>query len=131
MDEDAWRDGEPVPVLLRALPFPEPDRIVSFVHTAPQLLTSLPEYVDYRGSLRSFESLAAFAEVTEPTPTVLPDPPLQPQRPGEPPAVDIPEPPDPAEPWEQPEPPQSPTPRPPALPPDDDNYRPGYLRACA
>ena len=59
--------------------------------------------------------------MSEPTPTVLPDPPLEPRRPGEPATVDIPEPPNPAEPWDQPEPPQPPTPRPPVLPPDDDN----------
>ena len=59
--------------------------------------------------------------MTEPTPTVLPDPPLEPRRPGEPPTVDIPEPPDPAEPWNEPERPEPPTPhRPPELPPDDD-----------
>ena len=62
----------------------------------------------------------AHVAMTEPTPTVLPDPPLQPRRPGEPPVVDIPEPPDPPEPWNDPEPPEPPTPRPPELPPDDD-----------
>jgi hypothetical protein len=58
--------------------------------------------------------------MSEPTPTVLPDPPLEPRRPGEPPSVDIPEPPDPSEPWNDPEPPEPPTPRPPELPPDGD-----------
>ena len=46
--------------------------------------------------------------VSEPTPTVLPDPPLEPRRPDEPPTVDIPQPPDPAEPWNEPEPPEPP-----------------------
>jgi predicted permease len=48
-------------VLLRPLPYPDPDRVVSFTHEPPQLLTSLPEYIDYRTNLRSFESLAVFA----------------------------------------------------------------------
>ena len=68
------------------------------------------------GSRANYSHIA----MTEPTPTVLPDPPLEPRRPGEPPAVDIPEPPDPAEPWNEPELPEPPTPRPPELPPDDD-----------
>ena len=62
----------------------------------------------------------SYVAMTEPTPTVLPDPPLEPRRPGEPPTVDIPEPPDPGEPWNDPEPSEPPTPRPPELPPHDD-----------
>ena len=71
--------------------------------------------------------------MSEPTPTVLPDPPLEPRRPGEAPTVDIPEPPDPAEPWNEPEPPEPPEPgHPPELPPDDDlsNGR-GYALGCS
>jgi putative ABC transport system permease protein len=46
-------------VLLRPLPWPDADRLVTFGHEAPTWLTSVPEYVDYR-SLESFESLAAY-----------------------------------------------------------------------
>ena len=75
-----------------------------------------------RGTARFVARRTGYAHIvmTEPTPTVLPDPPLEPRRPGEPPTVDIPEPPDPAEPRNDPEPPQPRTPRPPELPPDDD-----------
>ncbi len=47
-------------VLLRPLPYPEPDRVVSFGHTPPTLLVSVPEYFDYTRDLRSFERLAAY-----------------------------------------------------------------------
>ena len=47
-------------VLLRPLPYPEPDRVVSFGHTPPTWLASVPEYVDYTRDLRSFEALAAY-----------------------------------------------------------------------
>ena len=47
-------------VLLRPLPYPEPDRVVSFGHTPPTWLVSVPEFVDYTRDLRSFEALAAY-----------------------------------------------------------------------
>ena len=47
-------------VLLRPLPYREPDRVVSFGHTPPTWLVSVPEYVDYTRDLRSFEALAAY-----------------------------------------------------------------------
>jgi predicted permease len=47
-------------VLLRPLPYHEPDRVVSFGHTVPTWLVSVPEYVDYTRDLRSFEGLAAY-----------------------------------------------------------------------
>ena len=47
-------------VLLRPLPFPEPDRVASFGHAPPTLLVSPPEYFDYARDLRSFETLAAY-----------------------------------------------------------------------
>jgi len=47
-------------VLLRPLPYPAPDRVVSFGHTPPNWLVSVPEFVDYTRDLRSFESLAAY-----------------------------------------------------------------------
>ena len=47
-------------VLLRPLPYPEPDRVASFGHAPPTLLVSPPEYFDYARDLRSFEALAAY-----------------------------------------------------------------------
>jgi len=47
-------------VLLRPLPYPEAGRVVSFGHTPPTWLVSVPEYVDYTRDLRSFEALAAY-----------------------------------------------------------------------
>ncbi|HEY6806527.1 MAG TPA: ABC transporter permease [Pyrinomonadaceae bacterium] len=50
-------------VLLRPLPFPEPDRLVWVWDTQPQLPTapaSLPDFIDWHDQNRSFESLAAF-----------------------------------------------------------------------
>jgi len=48
-------------VLLRALPYPDPDRLVSFGQTPPTWLLSVPELRDYRRELSSFESIAAYA----------------------------------------------------------------------
>src|SRR5688572_6715238 len=50
-------------VLLRPLPFADPERIVSLWDTIPQLgwaPTSLPEFVDWKAQNQSFEQLAAF-----------------------------------------------------------------------
>ena len=47
-------------VLLRPLPYPDADRVVSFGHTAPSWLASAPEFFDYKRDVRSFESLAAY-----------------------------------------------------------------------
>ncbi|HEX8694878.1 MAG TPA: ABC transporter permease [Longimicrobium sp.] len=47
-------------VLLRPLPYPRADRLVSFGHEPPQWLVSEPQYAEYRSYLRSFASLAAF-----------------------------------------------------------------------
>ena len=47
-------------VLLRPLPYPNPDRVVSFGHTPPTWLASVPEFVDYKRDVRAFEALAAF-----------------------------------------------------------------------
>lgn len=49
-------------ILLRPLPYPHPERVVSFGHKAPEWLASQPEYIDYKRDLRSFEALAAFTE---------------------------------------------------------------------
>jgi putative ABC transport system permease protein len=49
-------------ILLRPLPYPHPERVVSFGHLEPTWLTSDPEYLDYKRELRSFESLAAFTQ---------------------------------------------------------------------
>src|SRR5262245_53988919 len=50
-------------VLLRPLPYVEPDRIVWLWDTIPQLPTaptSLPEFLDWKEQNRSFEQIAAF-----------------------------------------------------------------------
>jgi predicted permease len=47
-------------VLLRPLPYPEPDRVVTVGHTPPTWLASPPELFDYRRDVRSFDGLAAF-----------------------------------------------------------------------
>jgi putative ABC transport system permease protein len=49
-------------ILLRPLPYPDPDRVVSFGHTSPTWLTSQPEYLDYKRDLRTFASLAAYTQ---------------------------------------------------------------------
>ena len=49
-------------ILLRPLPYPEPDRVVSFGHTPPAWLASAPEFVEYERSVRSLESLAAYTQ---------------------------------------------------------------------
>ena len=49
-------------ILLRPLPYPDASALVSFRHAAPQLLTSQPEYMDYRTGMRSLVGLAAFTE---------------------------------------------------------------------
>jgi putative ABC transport system permease protein len=50
-------------ILLRPLPFAEPDRLVWLWDTQPQLPTaptSLPDFLDWRDQNRSFEQIAAF-----------------------------------------------------------------------
>src|SRR5262249_20014774 len=47
-------------ILLRPLPYPAPDHLLTFGHQPPQWLVSEPQYAEYHNSLRSFESLAAF-----------------------------------------------------------------------
>ena len=49
-------------ILLRPLPYPNPERVVAFGHLSPTWLTSDPEYLDYKRELRSFESLAAYTQ---------------------------------------------------------------------
>jgi putative ABC transport system permease protein len=49
-------------VLLRPLPYPEPDRVVSFGHTPPTWLASAPEFADYQRTVRSLKSLAAYTQ---------------------------------------------------------------------
>jgi putative ABC transport system permease protein len=48
-------------ILLRPLPFQEPERIVEVSHEEPYLSVSEPEFMDYRRESRSFERLAAYA----------------------------------------------------------------------
>ena len=47
-------------VLLRPLPYPHADRLVSFGHKPPQWLTSEPDFLDYHRELKSFDGLAAY-----------------------------------------------------------------------
>lgn len=49
-------------ILLRPLPYPQPDQVVSFGHKAPTWLASAPEFVDYQRGLHTFQSLAAFIQ---------------------------------------------------------------------
>jgi putative ABC transport system permease protein len=55
--------------LLRAIPFPNPDRLVAgekLLHGAPSGPVSGPDYYDYRAQCRSFESLAALVNAAPP-----------------------------------------------------------------
>ena len=47
-------------VLLRPLPFPEPDRLVDFRHNEPSSMVSEPEFRDYRRDMRTLAQLAAW-----------------------------------------------------------------------
>ena len=49
-------------ILLRPLPYPNADRVVTFGHEPPQWLASEPDFIDYRRELRSFELLAAYTQ---------------------------------------------------------------------
>jgi putative ABC transport system permease protein len=48
-------------VLLKPLPFREPDRLVRLDHLEPYQTVSEPEFVDYRRDTRSLEKLAAYS----------------------------------------------------------------------
>jgi putative ABC transport system permease protein len=47
-------------VLLKSLPYPEPDRLVRLEHLAPYQTVSEPEFVDYKRDVKSFQHLAAY-----------------------------------------------------------------------
>jgi putative ABC transport system permease protein len=49
-------------VLLRPLPYPDPDRVVTFGHTPPNWLASPPEFFDYKRDVLAFEALAAYTQ---------------------------------------------------------------------
>jgi predicted permease len=49
-------------ILLRPLPYPDPDRVVSFGHSPPTWLASTPEFFDYKRDVRSFAFLAAYTQ---------------------------------------------------------------------
>ena len=49
-------------ILLRPLPYPNPERVVFFGHKAPAWLASQPEFLDYQRELKSFEKLAAYIQ---------------------------------------------------------------------
>jgi putative ABC transport system permease protein len=47
-------------ILLRPLPYPHAERVVSFGHEPPTWLTSDPNFIDYRREMKSFDGLAAY-----------------------------------------------------------------------
>ena len=47
-------------VMIRPLPYPHAERVVSFGHKPTTWLTSQPEYLDYKRGLTTFEALAAY-----------------------------------------------------------------------
>jgi len=49
-------------ILLRPLPYPRADRVVTFGHEPPHWLASEPDFFDYHRELRSFEALAAYTQ---------------------------------------------------------------------
>lgn len=49
-------------VLLKSLPYPEPDRIVRLEHVAPYGTVSEPEFVDYKREVKAIQYLAAYQE---------------------------------------------------------------------
>src|SRR5687768_8281241 len=49
-------------ILLRPLPYPDADRLVTFGHKAPQWLTGQNEYVAYKRDISSFASFSAFTQ---------------------------------------------------------------------
>jgi len=49
-------------VLLRPLPYPEPNRVVQIDHVSPYGTVSEPEFVDYRDGLKRFERMSAYAQ---------------------------------------------------------------------
>jgi putative ABC transport system permease protein len=53
-------------ILLRPLPYPHPERVVSFGHEPPHWLASEPDFVDYRAAMKSLDGLGAYVrrEVT-------------------------------------------------------------------
>ncbi|HYV96873.1 MAG TPA: ABC transporter permease, partial [Gemmatimonadaceae bacterium] len=49
-------------ILLRPLPYPNPDRVVSFNHEPPTWLSSDPDFIDYQKNVQSLSSLAAYTQ---------------------------------------------------------------------
>ena len=49
-------------VLLRPLPYPDANQVVSLSFKPPYWLASGPEYIDYQRDLKSFEAIAAFVQ---------------------------------------------------------------------
>ena len=49
-------------VLLRPLPYREPDRLVALSHEAPQWLVSEPQFVTYRERIRGISAIAAYTQ---------------------------------------------------------------------
>src|SRR5689334_1411703 len=49
-------------ILLKPLPYPHAERVVSFGHEPPHWLASEPNFLDYRRELKSFDGLAAYTQ---------------------------------------------------------------------
>jgi putative ABC transport system permease protein len=50
-------------VLLRSLPYPEPDRVVRLQHLQPFQTVSEPEFVDYKREVKALQYLAAYRQL--------------------------------------------------------------------
>ena len=49
-------------ILIRPLPYPDPERLVTLSHAPPFWLVSAPQFAEYRNTLRPMRSLAAFTQ---------------------------------------------------------------------
>lgn len=49
-------------ILLRPLPYPEPNRLVTLGHEPPTWLVSEPQFAEYRNTLKPMQSLAAYTQ---------------------------------------------------------------------
>ncbi|MFI5227472.1 MAG: ABC transporter permease [Gemmatimonadales bacterium] len=49
-------------ILIRPLPYPQPEQIVAFGHEPPHWLSSAADFVDYRRDVRSLSGLAAYIQ---------------------------------------------------------------------
>jgi putative ABC transport system permease protein len=49
-------------ILIRPLPYQQPEQLVAFAHEAPQWLSSGPDFIDYQRDVRSLSGLAAYVQ---------------------------------------------------------------------